>query len=131
MGPILVPYGPIWAHMGPYGPLCDRTEADLYDRNRFVGQQPTYRTETESLTESLRKVYGIFQDLQDLSRKAHKGPYGPIWTHMGPNPDRAPILLRVFNGARAEENVDIIAFSEVSRFDLEPRTSELAHLLGF
>ena len=53
----------------------------------------------------LRKVYVIFQD---LSRRTHKGPYGPIYGpygpiygpikahmgpymgHMGPNPDRAP-----------------------------------------
>ena len=39
------------------------------------------RNLSKSLTESLRKVYGIFQD---LSRKAHMGPHGPIWAHMGP-----------------------------------------------
>ena len=31
---------------------------------------------SKSLTESLRKVYVIFQD---LSRRIHKGPYGPIY----------------------------------------------------
>ena len=45
------------------------------------------RNLSKSLTESLRKVYVIFQD---LSRRTHKGPYGPIRAHMGPNPDRAP-----------------------------------------
>ena len=51
------------------------------------------RNWSKSLTESLRKVYVIFQD---LSRRTHKGPYGPIWAHKGPirahmdpNPDRA------------------------------------------
>ena len=40
---------------------------------------------SKSLTESLRKVYVIFQD---LSRRTHKSPYGPIrahiWAHKGP-----------------------------------------------
>ena len=34
----------------------------------------TVRNLSKSLTESLCKVYGIFQD---LSRRTHKGPYGP------------------------------------------------------
>ena len=43
-------------------------------------------------TESWRKVYGIFQDLQDLSRKAYMGPYGPRWapTWTGPQPGLGP-----------------------------------------
>ena len=36
----------------------------------------------------LRKVYGklteSLRNLQDLSRRTHKGPYGPIRAHMGP-----------------------------------------------
>ena len=43
------------------------------------------RNWSKCLTESLRKVYGIFQD---LSRRTHKGPYGliygPIRAHMAP-----------------------------------------------
>ena len=49
----------------------------------------------------VQKSYGKFteslQNLQDLSRRTHKGPYGPIYgpirpicAHMGPNADRAP-----------------------------------------
>ena len=46
----------------------------------------------------LRKVYVIFQD---LSRRTHKGPYGPIYgpirAHMGPILDRVelPLFLTV------------------------------------
>ena len=40
------------------------------------------RNLSKSFTESLRKVYGKFTEVQDLSRKAHKGPYGPTWTHI-------------------------------------------------
>ena len=35
------------------------------------------RNLSKSLTESLRKVYGIYGIFQDLFRKTHKGPYGP------------------------------------------------------
>ena len=39
------------------------------------------RNWSKSRTESLRKIYVIFQD---LSRRIHKGPYGPMRAHKGP-----------------------------------------------
>ena len=64
---------------------------DISSKTQFWTR--SVRNWSKSLTESLRKVYVIFQDFQDLSRRTHKGPYwpiyGPIRVHMGPNPDRA------------------------------------------
>ena len=50
------------------------------------------RNLSKSLTESLRKVYGIYGIFQDLSRRTHKGLYGPIWapTRTGPQPGHGP-----------------------------------------
>ena len=32
----------------------------------------------------------IYICISPIPKKKHKGPYGPIWAHMGPNPDQAP-----------------------------------------
>ena len=57
------------------------------------------RNWSKSLTESLRKVYGTY----NLTRRTHKGPYGPIYgpiwapartgpqPGLGPNPARAQV----------------------------------------
>ena len=46
------------------------------------------RNWSKSLTERLGKINGIYVIFQDLSRRTHKGPYGPIrahiWARMGP-----------------------------------------------
>ena len=59
------------------------------------------RNWSKSLTESLHKVYGIYGIFQDLSRRFHKGPYGPQ-PGPGPNPDWAPTrpqLLQLSSGS--------------------------------
>ena len=106
-------YGPIWAHMGPiwvlldrsghdqivtFGPISHVSDPKLAFWRDFISvlkriSARTWRTQKKHQKTSfgpetceigpkvLRKVYVIFQD---LSRRTHKGPHGPIWAHMGP-----------------------------------------------
>ena len=68
------PYGPTWAHMGPYGPGPDPYEVEpLQD---FVFYTHLYQQSSFSMQIQAR------ENTSGLGPGPGRGPYGPIWALM-------------------------------------------------
>ena len=88
------PYGPIWAHKGPYGPQPGpgpnpdwaptraRASSHRGGGRRVTGGRPGGR---RRLTAAVGWGHAGSRGVgQGAGVHAVRGPYGPLWAHMGP-----------------------------------------------